>query len=143
MPERKAQRPDAAREVVAAVHADRASGVRERRDLGERLGRHRLAGDEKVDRLDPGRLRGLDEVLALDDEEPLTVALRTRGQPPHEPQPRVRGRGDQDESPFRSEASSPGCAGWCEARTQGALVSAVIRARLRTPHRAAQRGPAA
>jgi hypothetical protein len=36
-----------------------------------------------------------------------------------------------------------GCDGRCEARTQGAFVSVAIRARLRTPPRAVQRGPAA
>ncbi len=38
--------------------------------------------------------------------------------------------------------SSPGCDGRSEARTQGALVAGALRARLRTPHRGDQRGPA-
>src|SRR3954451_22013453 len=39
--------------------------------------------------------------------------------------------------------SSSGCDGRSEARTQGAFVSAAIRARLRTQPRGEQRGPAA
>ena len=77
MPERETEGTNAARQVVSPVDADRASGVRHRRELGEHLGRHRLAGDEEVDRLDPGRLRRLDEILTLDDEEPLALTLRT------------------------------------------------------------------
>jgi dolichol-phosphate mannosyltransferase len=44
---------------------------------------------------------------------------------------------------FQSRASSRGCDGRCEARTQGAFVSEAIRARLRTPPRAVQRSRAA
>ena len=65
-----------ARQVVAAVDADRARRVRQRRELGEQLGRHRLAGDEQLDRLDPRRARRVDEILALDDEQALALALR-------------------------------------------------------------------
>jgi hypothetical protein len=44
---------------------------------------------------------------------------------------------------FQDGASSSGCDGRCEARTQGAFVCGAIRARLRTPPRAVQRGPTA
>jgi hypothetical protein len=47
--------------------------VRERRDLGEQLGRDGLARDEQLDRLEPGIRRGVDEVLALRDEQPELV----------------------------------------------------------------------
>jgi hypothetical protein len=50
--------------------------VRERGELREHLGRDRLARDEEVDRLDPRSARGVDEVLALDDEQPFALALR-------------------------------------------------------------------
>jgi hypothetical protein len=50
--------------------------VRERRELGEHFGRDRLPRDEEVDRLDPRGARGVDEVLALDDEQPFALALR-------------------------------------------------------------------
>jgi hypothetical protein len=50
--------------------------VRQRRELREHLWRDRLPRDEEIDRLDPGRARGVDEVLALDDEQPFALALR-------------------------------------------------------------------
>jgi hypothetical protein len=50
--------------------------VRQRRELREHLRRHGLTRDEQVDRLDPGCARRVDEILALDDEQPLTLALR-------------------------------------------------------------------
>jgi hypothetical protein len=49
--------------------------VRQRRDAGEELGLDRLACDEKLDRLDPGRRSGVDQVLTLDGEEPELLAL--------------------------------------------------------------------
>jgi hypothetical protein len=50
--------------------------MRQRRELGEHLGRDRLPRDEEVDRLDPRSARRVDEVLALDDEQPRPLALR-------------------------------------------------------------------
>jgi hypothetical protein len=50
--------------------------VRQRRELREHLGRDRLPRDEEIDRLDPRRAGGVDEVLALDDEQPFALALR-------------------------------------------------------------------
>jgi hypothetical protein len=76
VPERKRQIAGPAREVVAPVDADRACRVRQRRELREHLGRDRLPRDEEIDRLDPRRARGVDEVLALDDEQPFALALR-------------------------------------------------------------------
>jgi hypothetical protein len=50
--------------------------MRQRRELREHLGRDRLPRDEEVDRLDPSGARSVDEVLALDDEQPFALALR-------------------------------------------------------------------
>jgi hypothetical protein len=47
--------------------------MRERRHLGEQLGRHVLARDERVGGLEPGGEPGLEEVLPLDDEQPELV----------------------------------------------------------------------
>ena len=98
VPERERQRPRAVRQVCAAVDADHARRVRERRELGDERRLDVLAGDEQVDRLDAGSARGLDEILALADEQPLLLALPPRlEQPPDQLQLRVvRGR-DQNE----------------------------------------------
>jgi hypothetical protein len=50
--------------------------MRQCRKLGEHLGRHGLARDKQVDRIDPRRARRVDEILALDDEQPFALALR-------------------------------------------------------------------
>jgi len=76
MPQREGQMAGPAREVVPPVDPDRTGRVRERRKLCEHLGRDRLPRDEEVDRLDPRSARGVDEVLALDDEQPFALALR-------------------------------------------------------------------
>src|SRR2546426_1162436 len=49
----------------------------------------------------------------------------------------------RNESSFHNDASSPGCDGWCEARTQRRAHMQRIWARPRTQLRAAQRGLAA
>src|SRR5215207_5177111 len=133
LPERETERPDAARKVVPPVDADRAGGMRHRRDLCEHLSSNGLARDEEVDRLDPGRLRRLDEIFALGDEEPFAVALRARGEAPHEPQPRVRGRRDQDgtgcdSAAFACSAIRPNAAGSETARSARILRSSSISA---------------
>ncbi len=64
----------AARQVVAAVDADHARRVPERRHLREQLGRDVLSRDEQVDRLDARGERRLDQILALSDEQPELVA---------------------------------------------------------------------
>jgi hypothetical protein len=76
MPQREGQIAGPAREIVPPVDPDCAGRVRERRELREHLGRDGLARDEQVDRLDPRSARGVDEVLALDDEQPFALALR-------------------------------------------------------------------
>jgi hypothetical protein len=74
VPERERHRHHAARQVVAPVDADDARRVRERRDVGEQLGRDGLARDEQVDGLEAGLVRRLDEVLPLRDKQPKLVA---------------------------------------------------------------------
>jgi hypothetical protein len=71
--------------------------VGQRRNGSEQLQLDALAGDEKLDRLDPGRRRGVDQILALDREEPELLALALlREELPDELQRRVRRRRDQD-----------------------------------------------
>jgi hypothetical protein len=61
------------------------------RDGGEEIRLDALAGDEKLDRLDSGRRGGVDQVLALDREEPELLALPLlREELPDELQRRVR-----------------------------------------------------
>jgi hypothetical protein len=50
--------------------------VRQRRDCGEQLGLDVLAGDEQLDRLDPGCTCCVDEILALDGKSPSSSRLR-------------------------------------------------------------------
>jgi hypothetical protein len=71
--------------------ADDAGRMSQRRDAGEQLGLDRLARNEQLDRLDPGRRCGLDQVLTLDCEEPELLALAfLRQELPDELQRRVR-----------------------------------------------------
>ena len=70
--------------------------MRQGRDGGEQLGLDVLARDEQLDRLDPGGRRRLDQILALDGEEPELLALALlREELADELQRRVRRRGDQ------------------------------------------------
>jgi hypothetical protein len=75
VPQRKREWQRPARQVVAPVDADHARRVTERRQLGDKGGIDVLARDEQFDRLDAGGSRGLDEVLALANEEPFLLAL--------------------------------------------------------------------
>ena len=74
-PEGEAGVADGGREVGAAVDADRASGMRQRRDAGEQGLLDRLTGDEEVHGLDPRGPGRLDEVLPLGGEQPALVAV--------------------------------------------------------------------
>ena len=69
--------------------------MRERRDLGEQLRLDVLARDEHVRRLESGVEPGLDEVLALDREQPELVAPAPVVQLADELEPLVVARGDQ------------------------------------------------
>jgi hypothetical protein len=61
------------------------------RDCGEKLRLDALARDEELDRLDPGRRRRVDQILAFDREEPELLALALlREELPDELQRRVR-----------------------------------------------------
>ena len=83
-------------QVGAAVDADDARRVSERRDLGEQLRQDVLTGDEQLDGLDARPGGRLDEVLALDREEARLVAMLPRREKlPDEPELLVLTRFDQ------------------------------------------------
>jgi hypothetical protein len=69
--------------------------VPERRDLREQLRLHRLSGYEQLDRLDAGRGRRLDEILALGDEQAELVAPAPVGELADELELLVPARPDQ------------------------------------------------
>ncbi|HKX47326.1 MAG TPA: hypothetical protein VJM06_01570 [Gaiellaceae bacterium] len=111
----------------------------QRRDLAEKLRHDVLTGDEQLDRLDARRGGSLDEVLALDGEEPGLVPLLPRREKlPDEPELLVLTGFDEASAQVitRREAD----AGRCEGRTQGASISADMDAtedaasRLPGPH---------
>ena len=82
----------------APVDADHARRVGERRELRDERRLDVLAGDEQLDGLDARGARGLDEVLALADEQPLLLALPPRlEQAPDQLQLRVVRRRDHSE----------------------------------------------
>jgi hypothetical protein len=90
-PERKRRLPRLARQGGGAEDADDARRVGQRRDGGEKLGLDALARDKELDRLDPRRRCRVDEILALDREEPELLALALlREELPDELQRRVR-----------------------------------------------------
>ena len=90
-PERQRRLTRLARQGGGTEDADDASRVGQRRDGGEELGLDVLAGDEELDRLDPGGRCSVDQVLALDREEPELLALALlREELPDELQRRVR-----------------------------------------------------
>jgi hypothetical protein len=99
-PERERDVTGLRRQVGPPVDRDDPRRMRERRDPREQLGLDRLAGDEQLDRLDPGRRGGCDEVLALDGEEPELLALALlREELADELQRRVRRRSNQRATP--------------------------------------------
>jgi hypothetical protein len=65
--------------------------MRQRRDRRQHVLAHRITRDQQVDRLEAGGERGVDEVLALGDEQTGALALRTRCEPAVELQARVGG----------------------------------------------------
>src|SRR4029078_7700133 len=99
----------------------------ERRDLGEQGRLDVLTGDEEVDRL--SRARSLDEVLALDDEQPKLVAPAPVMELADELEPLVVARADQLESAaFACSAIAPNAAGSFTARSARILRSSSIPA---------------
>jgi hypothetical protein len=52
----------------------------ERRDARQQRGRDSLAGNEELDRLDPRPRRRVDEILALDGEQPRLLAVLARAE---------------------------------------------------------------
>jgi hypothetical protein len=69
--------------------------VREGGRLRQELRGHVDSHGQPVDRLDPGRGRGIDEVLPLDDEQPELVAPAPVAELADELEPLVVARGDQ------------------------------------------------
>jgi hypothetical protein len=69
--------------------------MRERRHLGEQLGRHVLSRDEHVRRLEPGGEPGLEQVLPLDGEQPELVPPAPVAELADELEPLVVAGGDQ------------------------------------------------
>jgi hypothetical protein len=83
------------RQRLAPVEADHPRRVRERRDAREQLRLDVLARTKELDRFDARVVGRLHEVLALDNEQPLLLALPPRvEQAPHQPQRRVGRRSD-------------------------------------------------
>src|SRR4029453_15278794 len=77
------------------------------RRAGEKLGLDVLSGDQELDRLDSGRPRGLDQVLALGREEAGLLPLPTRREElADKPQLRVVRRGDQAARVLASDSSA-------------------------------------
>ena len=64
---------DRAGHLLPAEDADDARRMSERRNVGEQCRLDVLAGHEHLDRLEAGVTRGVDEILALGDEEPELV----------------------------------------------------------------------
>src|SRR5690349_6641351 len=69
--------------------------MRQPRNGSEHLGRDVLVRDQELDRFEPCRQAGLDQVLALDHEEPGLVPLPSGCELANELQPRVCRGGDQ------------------------------------------------
>ena len=92
--------------VGAPVHGDDTRGVPERRHLAEQLRQDVLARDEQLDGLDAeAACRRLDEILALDREEPTGLAVLPRREKlPDEPELLVGTRLDQAASRFGRRA---------------------------------------
>jgi hypothetical protein len=87
MPERQRDRLHTTWQHLTPVDAHHARWVPHRRHLGQELRLDVLSGAEKLERLDPGIVRRLDEILALDDEQPLLFPLAPRlEQPVDQPQ---------------------------------------------------------
>ena len=68
--------------------------MRKRRNGSEQLCPDRLARDEEVDGLEPGRKPGVDEILPLAGEQAEPPPLRLGVQPPDELEPRIGRRRD-------------------------------------------------
>ena len=64
-----------------------------------------LTGDEQVDRFDPGRERGVAQILALTREQARLLPLLLALQRPHELEPGIVLRGDHVASPSKSTST--------------------------------------
>ena len=96
LPEREHDLTRTDGQVGASVDADEPWDVPEGRHLREELGHDVLAGHEQIDRLDARPCSRLDEILALDREEPrLLTMLPRREKLPDEPELLVLTRFDQ------------------------------------------------
>ena len=110
--------------------------MRERGDLRQQGRLYGLAGDEQLDGLDPGRSRGIDEILTLRGEETQLVAPAPLVQLANELELLVLPRRDQAASfasaAFACSAIAPNAAGSSTARSARTLRSSSIPA-LRLP----------
>ena len=127
------------RQVRAPIDADHPRRVAERRDFAQKLGHDVLARDEEIERLDARSDRRLDEVLALDGEEPcLEAVLAPREKLPDEPELLVLARLDQaaasadSSAAFARSATAANACGSLTAMSASDLRSSSIPA-LRTP----------
>jgi hypothetical protein len=94
----------------------------ERGDLAEQFGHYVVSGDQQLDRLDAGRRRCLDEILAFDGEEPGRIpVLAPREKLPDEPELLVLT--GLDEASVQVITRRDADAGICEGRTPGASIS--------------------
>ena len=99
VPERERDGLDAARQRIPPVDAHHPRRVAHRRDLRQQLRLDVLTGSQELDRLDARVVGRLNEILALDDEQALLLALAPRvEQPVDEPELRVRRRRDHANS---------------------------------------------
>jgi hypothetical protein len=136
-PESHVPRPD--RQVGAPKDSHDARGMPERRHLGEKLGDDVFPCDEQLDRLDRRVARRLDEVFALDREEPvLFPVLARREELPDEPELLVLAGLDQaadasaSSEAFARSATRANAAGSDTARSASDFRSSSIPAS-RTP----------
>ena len=136
----------AARQVGAAEHGDDARRMRQRREARHHLGcdelrpgealdqRRPLGVDQRLHGLEAGVETGLDEILALADEEAELLALPARLELPDELDPRVgRGRDHAERlGGFDGTLLVAGARWSFRGKDAGSVRIEEIRARLRT-----------
>src|SRR2546430_2236822 len=127
-PQREGHRPGPPRQILPAVDTDHARGMRERRHLGEQLGRNVFPGDQQVDRIGDG---GLDQILAFRDEQPKLVSPAPVVELADELEPLVVAGRDQASTlsaALACSAIAPNAAGSLTARSARILRSSSMPA---------------